>query len=94
MPLVPRPWHGVPAWVLPLLTAIWLAVAATVRPAKPYRHLSETLPLRLLEAFRAAPDLGTERECLPPWLFPNLLSEAFWLRPNGDFKGWALGDGS
>ncbi|OAA38146.1 sulfatase domain-containing protein [Metarhizium rileyi] len=66
-----------------------LACVLILEPARPYAHISMTLPLSLLSLIK----LGTPvRDCQDKtWPLPELVTRAVWERPDGYFKGWAPG---
>ena len=73
---------------------VFLAVLYILRPSKPYNHLSNTLPLQLLEVF----DKGYDGQCrihsgssYAKWPLPEVIDEEYWILPESDFKGWAPG---
>jgi len=71
-----------------------LAILYIIRPSKPYSHLSNTLPIQMLEMF----DTGSAGGChihtgadYAEWPLPELIDKEHWLVPDGNFKGWAPG---
>ncbi|KAK0382848.1 hypothetical protein NLU13_9943 [Sarocladium strictum] len=72
---------------------VYLFITALTRPAKPYNHMSTTLPLPLLDAYQPAVDLCEEEVLLSQneWPLPNLTAKASWQEADGNFKGWAPG---
>lgn len=75
--------------IVALLTILYI-----IRPSKPYNHLTNTLPIQLLEVF----DSGSAGGCHihsgsshAKWPFPELVDEEHWILPVGEFKGWAPG---
>lgn len=87
---------GVTAWVVTLVIATWVFCAAVMRPVRPYRHISATLPVLLFDALHGGPDICAERDAVAhnQWPLPGLLNETYWQERDGDFKGWAPGHGS
>lgn len=83
--------RSTPAWTVALFFALWLGVAALVRPERPWNHMTSTIPFSLLAAFKAAPDYCDEQQRLADneWPLPDLLNQTLWEQPNGYFKGWA-----
>lgn len=69
-----------------LLTLLFM-----VRPAKPYRRLSVTLPISMLGMFERPPDHCSARDTLVnnPFPLPSHVDSAAWKRSDGYFKGWA-----
>ena len=82
-----------PSWVVVGAVLIFTVITLAVRPAKPYNHMSTTLPLPLLDVFKAKPDFCAEQTRLTEneWPLPALVEKANWKMPKGNFKGWAPG---
>ncbi|KAL2755537.1 hypothetical protein ACRALDRAFT_2027268 [Sodiomyces alcalophilus JCM 7366] len=82
-----------PSWLVKTVTLTFLLVAIVVRPAKPYNSMSVTLPVSMLDTFRARPHFCGEQKHIMrnKWPFPKLLAKIRWEDPEGDFKGWAPG---
>jgi len=75
--------------IIALLTILYI-----IRPSKPYNHLSNTLPIQLLEVFDSVSAGGCHihyEASHAQWPFPELIDEEHWILPVGEFKGWAPG---
>lgn len=86
----------IPQWMVLPFCAIVLVVLLLTRPAKPYNHISTTLPLPLLTlinfSFEPFNSCGqTERVVENMWPLPELIREAHWKPAHDHFKGWAPG---
>jgi hypothetical protein len=84
--------------VLPITVSI-LVVLLLTRPAKPYNHISTTLPLPLLTlvsfSFEPFSTCGSAELVVEnDWPLPELISEAHWKPARDGFKGWAPGETS
>ncbi|KAK7394032.1 hypothetical protein QQX98_013187 [Neonectria punicea] len=98
-PAKPKPFRclvSIPSWLLKTATVAFLTITVTLRPHKPYDHMSITLPISLLEIFKAEPDHCIEQRRITTnaWPLPDLVDKANWEEPQGDFKGWAPGANS
>lgn len=85
-----------PTWVVKAAVLTFLLVAMAVRPAKPFNSMSVTLPVSLLDVFRARPHFCHDQKRIMhnKWPFPSLIAKSRWEDPHGDFKGWAPGPDS
>ena len=81
------------ATICAAVTLVYLTIVALTRPAKPYNHMSTTLPWPLLDAYQPSPDLCQEQALLSQneWPFANLTAKTHWKEAHGNFKGWAPG---
>ncbi|KAF4502821.1 hypothetical protein FAGAP_977 [Fusarium agapanthi] len=84
------------AKILALAVFIYLALTSSLRPSSPYSHMSESLPITILQIISSHADSQTNRHTFGrnPWPFPQLIHTKAWEKPKGYFKGWAPGDDS
>lgn len=69
----------------------FLIMDLVIRPERPYRHLSATLPISLTGVLQAEVKYCDEQQSIMnnEWPLPGLISESHWEQPSGYFKGWA-----
>ncbi|KAL1989195.1 hypothetical protein VTN96DRAFT_3742 [Rasamsonia emersonii] len=84
----PKPRYNVRVLIPAVAITTSLLLIRATRPAVPYDHLSEALPLSLSEAFHKSSATACHKRN-PPFPFPDLISEEYWEEPHGNFPGWA-----
>jgi hypothetical protein len=77
--------------IVPILLTICLTILLVIRPSKPYRRISTTLPISMLAMFEPLPDACTARGSLVnnPFPHPQLITNVAWRRSDDYDKGWA-----
>ena len=86
-----RAFSEPPSWTGTVVFTLFLIISTSVRPEKPYNHLSTTLPLPLLNIFNTGSDYCLERMRVISnlWPLPEFIDVPTWRLPEGHFKGWA-----